>query len=227
MNEGRYLRLKAVLERRQPDLTVLMEQVHKPHNFSAILRNCDATGVLTAHAVPPAEGLPLHANTAGGTHKWVSVLKHDSIDTAVDHLHADGLSVIAAHPGPHAVDFRRLDYTRPTCFVLGSELEGLSARALKLADHQVSIPMSGMVASLNVSVAAAVLLFEAGRQRQNARMYDVPRIAPAERERLLFEWSYPRIAAHLRRRGLPYPELLDDGHIADASALDPLKGRGT
>ena len=225
MNEARYLRLKAVLERRQPDLTVLMEQVHKPHNFSAIVRNCDASGVLEAHAVPPPEGLPVFSGTASGANKWVSVRTHASVEAAAAHLRSHGFTLIAAHPGVDSVDYRSLDLTAPTAFVMGAELHGLSETALQLCDRTAQIPMMGMVASLNVSVATALLLFEAARQRQAAGLYDRSRLDPETRRLLLFEWSYPRIAEHLRRRGLPYPGLSDDGSIADPAALDPLKGR--
>ncbi len=226
MNEARYLRLKAVLDRRQPDFTVLMERVHKPHNFSAILRNCDAAGIFGAHAVPPAEGLPVHGRTAMGADKWVRVHTHESTAGAVEHLRERGFRLVAAHPAPDALDYRSIDYTAKVALVLGSELDGLSTEALGLVDETVRIPMYGMVASLNVSVAAAVLLFEAARQRQAAGLYEASRIDRRTRAGILFEWSYPRIARRLRRRGLPYPALGADGGILDPSALDPLKGIG-
>ncbi len=226
MNQVRYRRLQAVLDRRQPDLTLLMERVHKPHNFSAILRNCDAAGIMEAHAVPPPDGLPLHGRTAMGAEKWVGVRRHATSPAAIRHLRERGFRLVAAHPVDRALDYRALDYTGPTALVLGAELAGLSSEALELVDETVRIEMYGMVASLNVSVAAAVLLFEVARQRQAAGLYDASRIEPAERERLLFEWGYPRIAARLRERSLPYPALRDDGGIADLAALDALRGRG-
>ena len=224
MNEARYRRLVSVLDRRQPDLTVLMDQVHKAHNFSAIVRSCDATGVFEAHAVPTERGMPVHAGTASGAQKWVKVHAHETIEAAAAHLHERGFRLLAAHPGEGAVDYRSVDYTHATAFVMGAELEGLSEAALTLADGRVAIPMEGMVASLNVSVATALLLFEAAGQRRRAGLYDRSRIEPDVRARLLFEWSYPRIAERLRARGLAYPALSEDGSIADPSALDPLRG---
>ena len=113
MNPDRFLRLRSVLEKRQPDLTVLMERVNKPHNFSAILRNCDSVGVLEAHAVVPEKGIDLHHHTAAGTSKWVSVQVHASVQDAVSRLHGSGFLVLAAHPSDRARDFREVDLTRP------------------------------------------------------------------------------------------------------------------
>ncbi len=101
--------------------------------------------------------------------------------------------------------------------MMGAELLGLSDEALALADLRISIPMVGMAQSFNVSVATALLLFEAFRQRDAARMYDESRIDPVEMERILFEWAYPRIARYCRDRGAPYPALLEDGDLPQFS----------
>ncbi len=211
MNPNRFSKLTTALRRRQPDLTVLMERVHKSHNLSAILRNCDSVGVLEAHAVPPPEGLDIHGHTSAGTSKWVKVVRHVSTEEAIAALHDRGFHVLAAHPGPDAHDFRAVDYTRPTAIMMGAELLGLSNEGLALADERVVVPMVGMVHSFNVSVAAALLLFEAFRQRQAAGMYDVSRLDPSDYERILFEWAYPRVARLYRERGTPYPPLNPEG----------------
>jgi len=213
MNPRRFARLKRALERRQPDLTVLMDRVNKSHNFSAILRNCDAVGVLRAHVVPPERGLDLHHGTSAGTKKWIEVRHHADVATAVSSLKDLGMQVLAAHPSQDAVDYRKLDYTRPTAFLMGAELHGVSEEGLRLSDSHLAIPMLGMVRSLNVSVATAILLFEALRQRQAAGMYEASRLPPEELERRLFEWAYPSLAAKRRRAGLPYPSLDPDGEI--------------
>jgi len=209
----RFRRIRSVLARRQPDLTVLMDRVNKSHNFSAILRNCDAAGVLEAHVVPPDGGLDLHHGTSAGTKKWVEVHRHRSIPDAVSLLKQRGFSLVAAHPAPDAIDFREIDFTRPTAVVMGAELHGVSDEALALADQHVMVPMAGMVHSLNVSVATALLLFEAMRQREAAGMYRSSRLDPEDYERRLFEWSYPSIAASRRTAGRPYPELTEDGDL--------------
>mgnify|MGYP003933952221 CR=1 FL=1 len=190
-----------------------MERVNKTHNFSAILRNCDAVGVLQAHAVLPETGLDLHHHTSAGTTKWVGVQAHDSVEVAVQRLHEDGFIILAAHPSDDAVDYRRADFTRPVAVMVGAELDGLSDEALGLSDETVMIPMAGMVKSLNVSVATALLLFEAYRQRQNQGLYEESRIPERDFNRLLFEWTHPEIARVLRDRNQPYPRLGPDGEI--------------
>lgn len=213
MNPDRFRRLRRTLSRRQPDLTVLMDHVHKSHNFSAILRNCDAVGVLEAHVVTPDEGLDLHHGTSAGTKKWVHVRRHSHVGAAVEHLRERAFHVLAAHPSHDSVDFREVDYTCPTALMMGAELHGVSDEGLRLADAHVRIPMLGMVHSLNVSVATALLLFEASRQRRAAGMYDQSRLDPESFERRLFEWAYPSIALKRRREDQPYPKLTEDGQI--------------
>jgi tRNA (guanosine-2'-O-)-methyltransferase len=188
-----------------------MDRVNKSHNFSAILRNCDAAGVLEAHVVPPDKGLALHHGTSAGTKKWVRVRLHEELASAISHLHAAGFRVIAAHPSDAAIDYRQIDYLQPTAILIGAELDGISAEGLELADAHVSVPMLGMVRCLNVSVATSILLFEAMRQRDEAGMYSNSRLSPDDFERHLFEWAWPSIASKRRREGRPYPKLTADG----------------
>ena len=219
MQADRFHRLRSVLQRRQPDLTVVMDQVNKARNFSAILRSCDAVGVLQAHAVPPEKGLDLSPVTSAGSEKWIRVQSHEDIAIALQELRSEGFRIVAAHPTPEARDYRSVDFTEPTAILLGAELHGVSPRALATADETVAIPMLGMVGSLNVSVAAALFLFEAMTQRERAGMYDSSRIPASEFRRILFEWAHPRIAARLRERGDPYPPLSEDGEF-----IGPIRG---
>lgn len=210
----RFRRLRSVLDRRQPDLTVLLENVHKPHNFAAVLRTCDAVGVFEAHAVTPEGARPaLNEAVASSAGAWLAVRAWADLGAACDALAARGFQLVAAHPAPGAVDFRAADYTRPTALLLGQEKEGVTAEALARADVLVAIPMLGMVPSLNVSVAAAVILFEAQRQRAAAGLYDRPRLDPATYRATLFEWAWPVLAARCRAAGMPYPELGEDGGV--------------
>lgn len=213
MRPERFQRLRQVLARRQPDLTVLMEKVNKPHNFSAILRNCDAVGVLEAHAVPPAHGLELHDATSAGTRKWIRVHTHADVGSAVAHLKGRGFAVLAAHPSPAALDFRAVDFTRPTALLMGAELHGVSPEGLALADGHLAIPMLGMVHSLNVSVATALLLYEAQRQKSMAGHYAAPRLDEETFRRVLFRWAHPLLARRLDAEGRPYPPLDEDGQL--------------
>src|SRR4051812_30981612 len=134
----RYHRLRAVLDRRQPDLTVLLEDVQVPRNLAAILRSCDAVGVLAAHAVWPGGRLKISRPASGGNRRWLPVHKHRTLADALAHLRSTGVRVLAAHPRPEAVPFRELDLTRPTCFLLGNEDNGLSEEALAGADDVVA-----------------------------------------------------------------------------------------
>jgi len=214
MTPERFAKLKAVLAQRQPDLTVLAEDVHKSHNISAVLRTCDAVGIPELHAVSPGGAFARHRMVSGGSRKWVATRQHRDIEGAVDHLHSNGFQVVAAHLSGTSADYRSWDFTRPTALLLGAELLGVSDRAAALADRHLVVPMRGLVESLNVSVAAAVILYEAARQRELAGMYASCRLAPEAFRDLLFEWSYPAAAKLCRAKGIPYPALDADGFIA-------------
>ncbi|MEO1002683.1 MAG: tRNA (guanosine(18)-2'-O)-methyltransferase TrmH [Cyanobacteria bacterium J06638_7] len=214
----RYERLRTVLNGRMGDLTVLLEHVDKPHNLSAILRSCDAVGVLEAHAVCLEGRLPTFNSTALGSQKWVPLHRHaGGVAAAAAELRRQGFRLFGTHLSASALDYRQCDFTGPTAFVLGAEKWGLSAEAAALVDQALLIPMRGMVQSLNVSVAAATLLFEALRQRQAAGL--VPGggegMAPERYQRQLFEWAYPQVAAWCRRQGRNYPALDSEGAIAE------------
>ncbi|WP_336856066.1 tRNA (guanosine(18)-2'-O)-methyltransferase TrmH [Pseudescherichia vulneris] len=220
MTLKRYARIREMLARRQPDLTVCMEQVHKPHNVSAIIRTADAVGVHEVHAVWPENRMRIMASSAAGSNSWVQVKTHRTIADAVGHLKGQGMQVLATHLSEKSVDFRNIDYTRPTCILMGQEKTGITQEALDLADQDIIIPMIGMVQSLNVSVASALILYEAQRQRQNAGMYarGTSTIDDDDQHRLLFEGSYPVLARVAKQKGLPYPDLNAQGEIeADAA----------
>jgi tRNA (guanosine-2'-O-)-methyltransferase len=202
-----------VLALRQPDLTVVAERLHKPRNFSAIVRTCDAVGINEVHAVPGQEGLKTHWKTSQGAEKWVAVRTHESVSAACSYLRGRGFQLLAAHPGEDASDYRDVDYTAPTALLVGTELFGVSAAALGEADRQVKIPMKGMTQSLNVSVACAIVLYEAMRQRDAAGLYGRRQLDRETRERQRFEWLHPALTRYCRERGLPYPELDEDGNV--------------
>ena len=220
MNLQRYARICEMLARRQPDLTVCMEQVHKPHNVSAIVRTADAVGVHEVHAVWPNNHMQNTVSSAAGSNSWVTVKTHRTIADAVSQLKESGMQILATHLSDKAVDFREIDYTRPTCILMGQEKTGITQEALDLADQDIIIPMIGMVQSLNVSVASALILYEAQRQRQNAGMYerDNSMLPKDEQQRLLFEGGYPVLARVAKQKKLPYPHINAQGEIeADAA----------
>ncbi|BEM30583.1 tRNA (guanosine(18)-2'-O)-methyltransferase [Serratia marcescens] len=204
-----------MLATRQPDLTVCLEQVHKPHNVSAIIRTADAVGVHQVHAVWPTTRMRTLVSSAAGSNSWVSVKTHPTIGDAVGHLKAQGMQILATNLSARAVDFREVDYTRPTCVLLGQEKTGITEEALALADRDIVIPMIGMVQSLNVSVASALILYEAQRQRQNAGLYrrDNSMLDEEEQQRLLFEGGYPVLANVAKRKGLSRPQIDEQGQV--------------
>ncbi|EKJ0151575.1 TPA: tRNA (guanosine(18)-2'-O)-methyltransferase TrmH [Morganella morganii] len=214
MNSQRYERICRMMAMRQPDLTLCLEEVHKPHNVSAVIRSADAVGIHDLHAVWP-EKIKTLVSSAAGSNSWVNVHNHDTLADAVTLLKSQGMQILATHLSDSAVDFRAIDFTRPTCIIMGSEKTGISAEAIRLADQHIMIPMSGMVQSLNVSVAAAVILYEAQRQREAAGLYEHPRSALAqdEQQRLLFERGYPVLAQVAREKKLPRPQIDEQGHI--------------
>lgn len=215
----RYQLLQKVLNKRQPDLTVMMENVHKSHNLSAILRTCDAVGVFGAHAVSERGEVKTFNKTAQGSQKWVDLRVHESTEAAISHLHGEGFKVYAAHLSDEAVDYREVDFTKPSAVLLGTEKWGVSDLACELCDQHIIIPMVGMVESLNVSVANSVILFEAQRQRMAAGMYESPRISGEEYRRVLFEWAYPDLARRFRERNEAYPELDEEGQLLGRGSL--------
>ena len=213
----RFARLRSVLDRRMADLTVLLEQVDKPHNLSAILRTCDAVGVLEAHAVCRHGRPPTFNSTAQGSQKWVPLQVHAGVKEAMVALKRQGFRLYGTHLGVEAVDYRSCDFKGPSAFVLGAEKWGLSGEAAGMVDQAVFIPMRGMVQSLNVSVAASALLFEALRQRQEAGL--VPEggegVPPERHREQLFAWAYPQVARWCREQGRPYPALDREGAILE------------
>lgn len=184
-------RVRAVLEQRQPDLTVVLENVHDPHNVSAILRTCDAVGVLRVHAIYSREQAPEEAyarQISASAAKWVEVDRYSSAEACLGPLRAAGFRILATAIGPEAVSLYDGDFTGKVALVMGNEMRGVSEEALALADRQLAIPMAGMVQSLNVSVATGVCLYEAFRQRLAAGAYTEPQLDAAQLADLEQEW---------------------------------------
>ena len=158
-------------------------------------------------------------NTAKGSQKWVPLHPHPSIEGCLQGLKEQGFRIYGTHLSVDAVDYRHCDFTGPSCFLMGAEKWGMSDEALALVDQPLFIPMTGMVQSLNVSVAAATLLFEALRQRERAgKVPSAGEGIPGGEDayqRILFEWAYPQVADWCRREGRPYPALTEEGEIAE------------
>lgn len=222
MTPERYQRIQNTLAKRQPDLTVITDEVYKPHNLAAIARTCDAVGIPRIHCVKPTDPFRLSSATTAGSNDWIEIDYHDDIERGIRALQADGMKVIAAHLSEQAIDYRQYDFRQPTALLMGTEKEGVSNTAAELCDHHVIIPMHGMVESFNVSVAAAIILNEAQYQRQDAGLYNERRLPEAWFKRLEFEWCQPQLTKLCQQVGISYPELRDDGELADPQAFSKL-----
>jgi len=218
MTPERFKKLTTVLQRRQLDLSVVMDKVHKGHNLSAVIRTCDAVGVHNVHAVTPDPGVRTSKDITSGSGKWVNVHRYENIADAVGNVKKQNMRVYAAHLSDSARDFRDIDFTQPCAIMLGTELFGVSDDGLDLADEHIIIPMLGMIDSLNVSVAAALILFEAQRQRLAAGLYDHQQLSQTDFDNTLFEWSHPKLAEFYARKGLAYPSLDEEGEVIESDA---------
>ena len=214
MTPERFQKIKNILNKRQPDLTVVMDNVNKPHNLAAIIRSCDAVGIGDIHGISSnKQNIGVNLKSACGSNQWVNLLIHNSVLGVLSNLKETGFSIYAANCSKISVDYRKIDYTKPTAIILGAELDGISQDAMDAVDGEIHIPMQGMVESLNVSVANAVILFEAQRQRLKAGHYETSRLDYVTYEKLLFEFSYPEAAKVYQSKGENYPALNGKGHI--------------
>ena len=209
----RFKRIKNVLGCRMKNLTVLVEDVNKPHNLSAILRTCDAAGVFEANFISKRNVVKTFNSTAQGSQKWVKLNNHENTIKAISDLKNKGFKLYGTTLNSESVDYRNFDYSQNTCFVLGAEKWGLSNELISMVDQSIFIPMRGMVQSLNVSVAASILLFEAIRQRKNKGILpsNGEGLNIDEYQKTLFEWCYPELAEIYKKSAKEYPKLNDQG----------------
>lgn len=215
MTPERFARITSMLKRRQPDLTLFMEEVHMQHNLAAIVRTADAMGINNVHATWDIDAIRLSRNVASGSQKWVRVHSHDTTKEAIAVMRSQGMQIIATNLSDTAIDFREVDYTKPTAIIMGQEKFGISDEAIALSDQDVMIPMVGMCQSLNVSVASALIMYEAQRQREIAGMYEQEcRLPKEEQHKILFEGGHPVYRQLCREKSLPYPPLDEEGQIA-------------
>jgi tRNA (guanosine-2'-O-)-methyltransferase len=182
--------MEAVLSRRQPDLTVVLENIHDPHNASAVLRSCDAVGILRICIVYTIETPPnsFARTTSASAAKWIDVDRFDSISECYSDLRREGFTILSTAFTEASRSLYEVDFTAPTAMVFGNEMRGLSEEAIALSDGSLTIPMMGMVQSLNVSVACAVTLYEAMRQRYSHGMYSSQRLSADQFASTLEEW---------------------------------------
>ncbi len=190
LTERRHTRIDTVARQRQPDLTVVVENIHDPHNVSAILRSCDAAGVLEVQLVYSDEEFPdIGKKSSASAKKWVRRRSFDSIKECYDTLRREGYVIYATRIGNGSRTLYELDLCAKCAIVVGNEHRGVSDDAARLADGSFEIPMFGMIQSLNVSVACAVSLFEAVRQRLRKGMYGESRLSQSNLQKLITDWS--------------------------------------
>jgi len=174
---------------RQYSLHLVLENIHDPHNASAIFRTCDAVGIPKVSLLYTYEKFPKVSRiSSASANKWVEKERFASVDECIDKLHADGFKVYASMLSENAVDFYDLDFTEKVAIVVGNEHRGISAEMAEKADKVFYIPMHGMIQSLNVSVATAVVLFEAKRQRIMKGMYPSKDLSGKEIDTIIDEW---------------------------------------
>jgi len=189
LTESRKTRLKSVLEKRQPDLTLVLNNIHDPHNVSAILRSCDAFGVFGIHLYYTKEKFPSLANSSSGSaKKWIELTRHREAGTMIASLRSQDMQIIGTGFSPLARPIMDVDFTRPTAIILGNEHRGMDPDVKAHVPDEIYVPMYGMVQSLNVSVAAATILYEAMRQRRAAGMYDTSPLDEDRFEELYADW---------------------------------------
>lgn len=187
----RHQRIQSVLARRQTGLTVVLEDIHDPHNASAVLRSCDAVGILDVHLVYVHETPPRASfgrATSASAAKWIRLHTWDSIEACYAHLREEGFAILATALDHRSRGVYEVNFAEPTALVFGNEKRGVTAEAANQADGTIYIPMQGMVESLNISVACAVTLYEAMRQRMVAGAYDSPSLDADELQQLEASW---------------------------------------
>lgn len=180
-----------ILSKRQPDLTIVLENVHDPHNVSAVLRSCDAVGVHTVQLLyyGDCEFPDLSKRSSASAKKWVDQRKFSQVKECYDTLRSEGYRIFTTALGKDARSIYDVDFTEKVALVFGNEHSGVSEEALELSDGNILIPQVGMIQSLNISVACAVTLFEAYRQRMKNGMYDAARFNEDEFRLLMDDWS--------------------------------------
>jgi tRNA (guanosine-2'-O-)-methyltransferase len=191
MTPEREQRITSVLNKRQGNLTIVLENVFDPHNISAVMRTCDAVGV--QDIVVLNTRIPRHkkwgAKSSSSAASWLTIHQYDNTEECFAHLRKRADRIFATHLSSDAVSLYEMDLTARVALIFGNEHSGVSEDILALADGNFIIPQVGIIRSLNISVACAVTLYEAYRQKKAAGQYDHPGLDEARRGELLKEWS--------------------------------------
>lgn len=187
--ERRLNKIQNVVKSRQFSLRVVLENIHDPHNVSAIFRSCDAVGVSQVDLLYNIEQFPkISRVTSASSKKWVEQRRFNKVDECVVNLKDEGFKVYGTILSEKAENIYNIDFTEKIAIVMGNEHRGISDEMSQAVDKHIYIPMRGMIQSLNVSVAAAVVLYEAQRQRAVKGMYEQSELPIAQLEAMIDEW---------------------------------------
>lgn len=188
--EKRIQKIKNVISMKQPDLTVILENINDPHNLSACVRSCDAVGVKDINLVyHSGQSFPkLQEKSSASARKWIDGIKYRSVAECFENLRQEGKMIYTTHMAKDALSLYELDLTTPCALMFGNEHTGVSDEAVEMADANFLIPQVGMIQSLNISVACAVSLYEAFRQRLRAGMYSGDNLEDEYIEKLMEDW---------------------------------------
>ena len=165
--DDRRVRIDAAAAARLGGLRLVIENLHDPHNGAAVLRSAEAFGVQRVDVIESVEPFRFSSVVTQGCEKWLDVVRHPTLAGAVAALRADGFALYAAVPGA-AKTVEDLDFARPAAVMIGNEHAGLGGEAVAAADAVFGIPMPGMTRSLNLSVAAALIVERAAQLRRRA-----------------------------------------------------------
>lgn len=191
MTPERAAKIKKVLDHRQGDLAVVMENVHDPHNISAVMRTCDAVGVQDVYILNTM--IPRHKkfgkNSSASALGWLTIHQYDNTKACMTEIKKRYDKVYATHLGVQSYSLYDLNLTKKVALVFGNEHAGVTEECLEYCDGNFIIPQVGMVQSLNISVACAITLYETFRQRTIAGYYNEPRLPEAQWKSLAEKWG--------------------------------------
>jgi tRNA (guanosine-2'-O-)-methyltransferase len=191
MTPARKEKLNDVLSKRQPDITVVLENVFDPHNISAVMRTCDAIGIQDVYILNTK--IPRHkkwgAKSSSSAAKWLTIKQFESTQECFSALRRSYSTILTTHLSSDAISLHEIDFTKSTALIFGNEHSGVSEEIRALADGNFVIPQVGIIRSLNISVACAVSLYEAFRQKNLKGHYSHARLDKARHESLLREWG--------------------------------------
>jgi len=187
--EKRIEKIKQVVSKRQPSLRLVLENIHDPHNVSAIFRTCDAAGLPKVSLLYYVEKFPrIGKKSSASAYKWIEKERFGNVEECFKQLRKEKFKVFATSISADSKNLYDIDFTKKTAIILGNENRGVSKEAVELADEKFFIPMHGMVQSLNVSVSAAIILYEALRQRKEKGLYEKPGFSKIQMESIIEEW---------------------------------------